>query len=105
MACGTIEASRSEEPAMAAKKKAKKNTKLSAKRKPVAKKKALKSAKKVARKSTKKPVKKTPVQPLQSVQPEIRQNPDELEERQEQIHDAEDAIVDEAYEEDIGEAV
>jgi hypothetical protein len=50
-------------------------------------------------------VKKTPVQPLQPVQPEIQQNPDELEERQEQIHDAEYAIVDEADEEELGEAV
>ncbi len=87
-----------------AQKKAKKK-KVLAKRNPAPKKKVLQSKKTIARRSTKKPVKKTPVQPLPPAQPEIQQNPDELEEHQEQIHDAEYAIVDEADEEEFGEAV
>jgi hypothetical protein len=91
---------------MAQKKKARKKAKASAKRKPVPKKKVVKARKKaVRRKPTKKPVKKTPVQPLQPVEAEIQQNAEDLEERQDQIHEAEGAIVDEADEEELGEAV
>ena len=50
-------------------------------------------------------VKKGPVQPLEPVPPTIQENADTVEERQEEFHDAEDAIVDEADEEELGEAV
>jgi hypothetical protein len=45
------------------------------------------------------------VQPLEPVQPTIQEDAEDFEARQEQIHDAEDAIVDEADEEELGEAV
>lgn len=90
---------------MAQKRKGKK-AKASASRKPVPKKKAVKAKKKaIRRKPTKKLVKKIPVQPLQPVEAEIQQNAEDLEERQDQIHEAEDAIVDEADGEEFGKAV
>jgi len=83
-----------------------KKAKASARRKPVPKKKAVKAKKKaIRRKPTKKLVKKIPVQPLQPVEAEIQQNAEDLEERQDQIHEAEDAIVDEADREEFGKAV
>jgi type IV secretory pathway VirD2 relaxase len=50
-------------------------------------------------------VKKIPVQPLQPVEAEIQQNAEDLEERQDQIREAEDAIVDETDGEEFGKAV
>jgi type II secretory pathway predicted ATPase ExeA len=70
------------------------------------KKKAVKAKKKaIRRKPTKKLVKKIPVQPRQTVEAEIQQNAEDLEERQDQIHEAEEAIVDEADREEFGKAV
>lgn len=89
---------------MPQKKKGKK-AEASARRKPVPKKKAVKAKKGIRRKPTKKLVKKIPVQPLQPVEAEIQQNAEDLEERQDQIHEAEDAIVDEADGEELGKAV
>lgn len=69
-------------------------------------KKAVKAKKKaIRRKPTKKLVKKIPVQPRQTVEAEIPQNAVDLEERQDQIHEAEEAIVDEADREEFGKAV
>ena len=59
-------------------------------------------AKSVRRKSLKDLVKESPVQPPQPVRSTIQDTTENLEERQEQIHDAEDAIVDESEEEDLG---
>jgi hypothetical protein len=90
---------------MAQKEKLKK-AKASARRNPVPKKKAVKAKKKaIRRKPTKKLVKKIPVQPRQPVEAEIQQNAEDLEERRDQIHEAEDAIVDEADGEEFGKAV
>ena len=90
---------------MTAKRKTKKKMKVSAKRKAAPKKKTVKAKKKMPkRKAVVKLVKKTPVQPFEPV-PTVQENTDTLEERQEQFHDAEDAIVDEADEEELGEAV
>ena len=87
---------------MPQKKRTKKKTKALAKRRPAAKKKPMKAkGKAVRRKPTKTVGKETPVQPTQPAQPMPQENTD-LEERQEQIHDAEDAIVDEAEEEEPG---
>jgi hypothetical protein len=70
------------------------------------KKKAVKAKKKaIRRKPTKNLVKKIPVQPRQTVEAEIQQNAEDLEERQDQIHEAEEAIVDEADREEFGKAV
>jgi hypothetical protein len=90
---------------MAQKKRTKKKTKASARRNAAPKKKALKSKKKVARKPRKKLVKETPVPATELVQPTIQEDTSDIEERQEQVHDAEDAIVDEQEEEELGEAV
>jgi hypothetical protein len=90
---------------MAQKKKGTK-AKASARRKPVPKKRSVKAKKKaIRRKPTKKLVKKIPFQPLQPVEAEIQQNAEDLEERQDQIQEAEDAIVDEADGEELGQAV
>jgi hypothetical protein len=94
------------EPAMAAKKKPKKKTKASARRKAAPKKKVLKSKTRVERKSRKKAVQKPPAAaPIQPLQPIVEEKPIDIEERQEEIHDAEDAIVDEQEDEELGEAV
>jgi hypothetical protein len=91
---------------MAQRKKQRSKVKTQAKRRPAPKKKVVKAKKKVVRrKPTTSLVKEAPVQPPQPVQPTIQENPDDLGQRQEQIHDAEDAIVDEADEEELGEAV
>jgi hypothetical protein len=91
---------------MAAKNKTKKKTKSSDRRKAAPKKKALKSKKRVARKSPKKALRKTPVAPpAEPVQPVAQENPLDIDEGQEQIYDAEDAIVGEKEEEELGEAV
>jgi hypothetical protein len=85
---------------MPKKERTKKTTKSSTRRKVAAK----KSKKKMSRRSPKKPVKKSPVAiPVQPIQPIVEESP--IDERQEEIHDAEDAIVDEREEEDLGEAV
>ena len=88
---------------MAQKKKAKKKGKALAKRRPAAKKKAMKArGKPVRRKPIKKLVKETPVQLPQPVQSTVQEATENLEARQEEIHDAEDAIVDEAEEVKLG---
>ena len=91
---------------MAQKKKTRKKVTAQTRRKAAPKKKTAKAKKATPkRKAAKKLVKKTPVQPLEPEQPVIQDDTTDLEERQEQIHDAEDAIVDEADEEELGEAV
>jgi len=90
---------------MAQKKNRKKTPKGLARRKPAPKNKILKAKRKITRKSPNKGVKETLVAESQRVQAIVQDTPVDLEERQEQIHDAEDAIVDEKEEEEMGEAV
>jgi hypothetical protein len=79
----------------------KKKTNKSSTRRKVAPK---KSKKKLSRRPAKKRIKKSPVAvPARPIEPIAEENL--IVERQEEIHDAEDAIVDEREEEDLGEAV